>query len=353
MTLELTLRCAQSAACLIAVLAVAGCSESSPVDVPEPEESTLQVDARTEWAFVELGAEAKQVTVADAATSDAWDVAFNATGVMLNGGAAGPGGVQGYCVCANAGATDAAVMAMTPGSELAAFEAVTLADLPASEDAWQSDALDPVIDGWYTYDMTTHVVTADPTQVWMIRGAGDDPEYASFHVTQIADGTQAGANVTIEFAVQSAAGAALGSPQSVVLDGRTAPVYFDFATGAVSDADNWDIQLDGFDLLVNGGVSGSGGAGALLSGSTFAEVTDPSSAMASLYRGDQFGGVFAAHAWYRYNLDDNHTIFPTFDVYLVRRGTQVYKVQIIGYYNTAGDARFVTFRYAPLDGSAS
>ena len=30
---------------------------------------------------------------------------FFATGVMLNGGAAGPGDVEGYCLCQNADAT--------------------------------------------------------------------------------------------------------------------------------------------------------------------------------------------------------------------------------------------------------
>ena len=55
------------------------------------------------------------------------------------------------------------------------------------------------------------------------------------HVTGIADGTQAGARVTIEYAVQPAAGAAFGAAQSVALDGRTAPVYFDFEAGVVSE----------------------------------------------------------------------------------------------------------------------
>lgn len=348
--MDLTMRCALRAAVLIAAVAGFGCSETSPVDV-EPEEQTLTVDASTSWAFVALGDEATQVTVTDPATSDAWDIAFNATRVMLNGGAAGQGDVVGYCLCQNAAATDAAVMAMTPTSELAAFDAATLADQPAAAEEWVSDALDPAIDGWYAYDMTAHVVTADPSKAWKVRGAGADPEYAKFHVTQIADGTQAGARVTLEFAVQPAAGEALGAVQSVVLDGRTAPVYFDFATGAVSDADDWDILLDGYDLLINGGISGDGGAGAVAAGESFETITDASDAPAQVYRGDAFGGVFDAHPWYRYDLDGNHTIFPTYDVYLIRRGAQTFKVQVIGYYNTAGDARHITFRSALLGGA--
>ncbi|MGH7464996.1 MAG: HmuY family protein, partial [Longimicrobiales bacterium] len=110
------------------------------------------------------------------ATSSAWDIAFNATRVMLNGGAAGPGGVVGYCVCQNAAATEAHIQAMTPAGEQADFEAVTLADVPVTEQAWESDALDAAISGWYAYDMTTHQVSAVATNAWKVRGAGGSPE---------------------------------------------------------------------------------------------------------------------------------------------------------------------------------
>ncbi|MEX1184259.1 MAG: HmuY family protein [Gemmatimonadota bacterium] len=328
------------------LLLVGACSETDPIE-PEPEAATLTVDARTTWAYVDLDETATQVAVTDPGESTAWDIAFNATRVMLNGGAAGPGGVEGYCVCQNAGATDAQVQAMTPESELADFAAVTLADTLTAAGDWTGDALDAAIAGWYAYDIQTHQVSADPSRTWLVRGAGAEPVYAKVRVTDIADATQAGARVTIEYAVQPAAGEALGAVQTVVLDGRTSPVYFDFATNAVSDEGDWDIVLDGFTIRVNGGISGSGGAGAVLSGDAFA-VIDDASAAADAYRGDAYGGVFPAHPWYRYNLDGNHTIFPTFDVYLVRRADEIYKVQLTGYYDTAGTARYITFRYERL-----
>lgn len=334
-------------AAFAAVLLTAACSDTDPVIV-EPEDATLTVDASTGWAYVDLAATATEVVVAERSTSTVWDIAFNATRVMLNGGSAGPGGVEGYCVCQNAGATDAQVEAMTAAGEQADFEAVTLAAVPASAEAWETDALDAAIAGWYSYDMTTHQVSAVPERVWQVRGAGATPEYAKLHVTEIADATQAGARVTIEYAVQSSAGAAMGDVQTAVLDGRTEPVYFDFATG-VSDANEWDIMLEGYEIRVNGGVSGTGGAGAVQSSEGFGDLADASGAPAGHYRGDAFGGAFTSHPWYRYNLDGNHTIFPTYDVYLIRRGAEVYKVQLTGYYNTAGDPRRITFRYARLD----
>jgi hypothetical protein len=58
--------------------------------------------------------------------------------------------------------------------------------------------------------------------------------------------------------------------------------------------------------------------------------------------------VFDAHPWYRYNLDGGHQIWPTYDVFLIRRGDAVYKVQLTSYYGATGDSRQITFRYARL-----
>jgi hypothetical protein len=59
--------------------------------------------------------------------------------------------------------------------------------------------------------------------------------------------------------------------------------------------------------------------------------------------------VFATRKWYRYNLTGNdHQIWPTFDVYFVKRGSALYKVQIAGYYNATGAPRFITIRSALL-----
>jgi hypothetical protein len=326
----------------------AACSDSDGPAGPEtPEVRTLTVDASQGWVFVAFDGDAAEVVeVSDPKTSTDWDMAFQATSVMLNGGAAGPGGVTGYCVCQNADATDAEIVAMTPASELADFEAVTASDIPSDESAWESDALAPAIDGWYRYDFATHTVSAAAENVWMLRTASGSA-YAKFHVTAIEGATKENAGrVTVEFAVQPSAGAPFGPTQELVVDVSSGPAYLDLETASLVTADaEWDLWFEGWTIRVNGGVSGSGKAGAVLSGMTFDEVTD-ASGMGALYKGDAFGGVFVAHPWYRYNLQGNHQIWPTYDVYLIRRGDSVYKVQLIGYYGPAGEPRRVTFRYA-------
>lgn len=184
----------------LASLAFAACDGGPTEPPPADPGATLTVDASstTTWAAVDLAAVAQLVPVADPATSPAWDIAFQTTKVMLNGDASGPGGVVGYCLCQNAAATNDEVRAMTAEGELADFQAVTRADVPAAGEGWSA-------------------------------------------------------------------------------------------------------------------------------------------------------AIFDQKRWYRYNLTGtDHQVWPTYDVYLVKRGSEVYKVQVTGYYGAAGQPRQITFRYARL-----
>lgn len=337
---------------VLAALTLTACDEG-PTGPEGGAPATLTVDATADWAFVTLGEEASEVEVGDATSSTAWDIAFFATDVMLNGGAAGAGEVEGHCLCQNAGATDADVIGMTAEGELGDFEAVTSADIPVDAESWLGDELVPAIDGWWTYNPATHVVSANADAVFKVR-THTGASYAKLRVTGIEDPTQAHAGqVTLEFAVQESAGTAMGATETLTVDVSAGPVYVDLVAGAVSDETSWDLRLDGYTIRVNGGVSGAGAAGAIAAGAEFDAIADASD-MGTHYRGDAFGGVFAtadaSRRWYRYNLEGTHLIYPTYNVYLVRTGEAVYKVQLISYYSGTGESRHITFRYARLDG---
>lgn len=311
---------------------------------------SITVDASTGWAAIRLGEPAAQVTVTgDLDASADWDIAFNAISVMLNGGDAGPGDVSGFCICANAGATDDAVTEMTDASELADFTSVTDAQIPTSSDAWQTDAVALAVDGWYNYDPATHEVSAAPEKVSLIRTASGTA-FAKFHVTDITDDV-----VTFEYAVTTDQTQPFGSTEtgSVTLPDDDSPVYFDFETGASStteDAGSWDIAFVGYSIEVNGGTSGNGDAGAASIDQDFASLTTVDGIPSSAFEADGFGGMFVESPWYRYDLLGNHHIWPTFNVYLIKSGDAVYKVQITNYYDVNGNPRRITARYAKLAG---
>ncbi len=328
------------------VAAVAACEDD--VTNPGPQAPTYRtlsdVNAVSAFAYVDLTTN-QVVSVTDPAASTAWDIAFYGVQVKVNGGASGPGDVEGHCLCQNATATDPEIIAMTPSSEEAEFTSVTAAAIPAAASAWATDVLDPAIADWWSYNPTTHDVSAVPTAVFAMKLRGT--AYAKLHVTNVVNEAMAHAgDVTIEFAVQPTAPAAFGATTTLTVNLASGPVYIDMVDGVVGSSSDWDIQLSGYDIITNGGVSGTGGVAALLYTPDFAAITTVSDIPGAAYNTglDAFGGVFVAAPWYKYNLQGNNHIHPTFNVYLIRKGTQVWKLQITSYYNTSGVARFYTVR---------
>lgn len=341
----------RSAARGIAALLVAGvaaCDGSPTGGDVTPVNGEVTLNGSTGWAYADLDAAAPAVTVGSPGTDASWDIAVNGTSVMLNGGDAGPGGTVGHCLCANESATNDQVKAFTAAAELADFEVVTSREIPAQAAAWTSEALTPAITGWGAYSGGAGV--ADPGKVFFVRTA-EGNAWAKLHVLSIADATQQHAGrVTIEYALRAATGTGFGAPRTATINVASGRAYFDLATGAVSSAADWDIALEGWTMRVNGGASGGGQGGAVAAGASFADAPDPSAVPASAYRGDTYGGVFAAHPWYRYNLEGNHQIHPVYNVYLLKRGSTVFKVQLTSYYGPAGETRRITLWYAKIAG---
>ena len=65
---------------------------------------------------------------------------------------------------------------------------------------------------------------------------------------------------------------------------------------------------------------------------------------------DRYAGVFVTRPWYSYNVLGDHRVSPNFNVYLVKRGEAVYKVQLVDYYGPAGETRRITVRYEQIAG---
>lgn len=335
-----------------AALVLVGCDDpENPVGPSdEPAAREVMLDATADFAFLSLGE--GEVSVTDAASSGDWDLAFFGTSSMVNGGDAGPAGVRAYCLCANADASDGEVIGMTPEAALDDFETVSAADAPTDPDAWVEDELAPVINGWFDYDMESHTVSANPDAAWKLRGRdGDAPVFARFRMVKLKGASRSDAGqVTFEVATQPA-GEEIGETETFTVDlSNGAIAFFDLGSGDVGSEADWDLRMEGFTIRLNGGVSGDGRAGAIATGEPFEEIDDPASEHPRAFRQDAFSGVFAQNPWYRYNLEGNHQIWPLYDVYLVQRGDALHKVQLIGYYNEAGDARHITVRHAPLEG---
>ncbi len=188
-----------TASLLCCALALAACESSESPLEPGTPTATLTVDAADGFAYVDLnGGSANLVSVVDASASDLWDIGFSVTTVVLNGGTAGPGDVVGYCICQNSSATDAQVMAFTAASQLAAFEAVTAAQIPTSAGQWSADVF--TTQRWYRYNLTGTDHQVWPTfEVYLIKdgdavykvqltsyyGPGGEPRQITFRYARL------------------------------------------------------------------------------------------------------------------------------------------------------------------------
>jgi hypothetical protein len=329
---------------ILALLVTAAACSSDEINAPpQTPEGTITVDASAGWAFASVG-EGGSVTVTDPASSPDWDIGFNATRAMLNGGAAGPGGVVGYCVCQNAGASDAEIVAMTAEGELSDFEGVSASDIPAAT-SFEEERLQTAVAGWYGGEGVGAVAESDIA--WLVR-LQDGTSFAKLRVVSLAGpSAEHAGDVTLEWAVQPTAEAAFGDVQTVTLS-AAARARLDLNTGSTTPNDSdWDLTLEGFTIRLNSGVSGSGLAGATPSPEPFEAITT-AAVDSRAFQVDGYAGVFGSNPWYRYNLTGENIIHPTFDVYLLKRGDAVYKIQIVDYYSAAGDPRNISFRYARL-----
>jgi hypothetical protein len=330
---------------------LSACGSDDPTAPINTSTATITVDASQGFAYVKLGEEAQLVTVADPASSSAWDLGLFATTVTTNGGSAGPGGVTIHCLCANASATSSQIQGFTAENQLAAFEAVTAAQIPA-EAQFSGDSLAPAISGWFTASGAQ--ATANTTRSWIVRRGTSTVTLGKLRVTSLQNVSAQNAGVvTFEYALQPAPGAAFGAVVQRTVDVRNGPVYYDLTAGAPSTASGtWDLRFSGFEIRANGGVSGSGSVMAVPDNTTPFALIDASYAATApvvAYKRDAYSGVFTSQPWYQYNVTGtDNQIWPLFNVYLVRRGGEVYKVQLTSYYGLDGASRQITLRYARL-----
>jgi hypothetical protein len=336
-------RCVSTA--LILAAATLGCTSDDVTAPPPGEEGSMTVDASVGWVFVSLSDSAVVQPTPSPSASSGWDVAFNATAVMLNGGAAGPGGVTGACICQNAGATPAEVLAMTPDTEADAYD--TLSAVPTGT-TFTADALVPAIGDWFTGSGAA--AEADSSAVFLVR-LSDSTSFAKLHVTQLQNPSSGSAGVvTLEYAVQADSTTAFGSVQTIDVDVTAGAQQIDLNAGTADESvAGWDLAIDGFTITLNGGASGSGNAAAAIATESFDDVTTAVT-FGSAYRTDGFSGVFGSSPWYRYNLAGDNRISPTFDVYVLKRGSVTYALQIVNYYSPTDAPRRISFRFRRIGG---
>lgn len=339
---------------LILLLCLAACeSEVAAPDEVVYEEGEISLDASSPIHFVYLNLDSGTgVTPADPPNSTDWHMAFRRFSVRLNSGVSGPGSVMGHNLGNNAGAAAEQVAAMTPEDGQAAFEAVTEADIPGSS-SFMQDGLEPDPGAsWFRFDGRTQTLVANPGVAWKVRESSDRG-FAIFRVTELQMQGQRPLGLTIEYRRQDPGGE-LGDARTTVADLSRGPAYVSFAGAQMPQADScdWDIGISPeFSILINDAC----GAGTFPLDATqdFTVVTQADDApeyadFLSVISGAFPAAVDDAAGIFWYGIQDNNRMWPTFNVFLVAAGQDVYKVQIFDYYDATGMSGFPSVRFQRL-----
>lgn len=277
-----------------------------------------------------------------------WDVAFRRYEVRLNGGASGTKGVLGYALDNNKNATNDQVLAFTVAGTLPAFDSVRTASIP-TDDKFSSDRL---VENKTAYLNLAGVPSANGNAYWKVKLANGT--FGVFRVSAIVLSAQfALTSVTIESRLQS--GTTLGAVQTVTIPVGNSTVSVSLATNqaVTTNGCNWDLAIDpqSFGLTVNSACNAGtypGGTSPTFANATTASDAPQYGAFLSGLTGPIPNSVSDLSAPFRYNLQNTNRLHPSFNTYLIKTGANVYKLQVINYYNASGASGYPTVRYARI-----
>ncbi len=319
-------------------------------------QATINATSTTDFRYFNLATGA-EVTVANPATSPAWDIAIRRYEVRLNGGVAGTKGVSGVRVLDNSTLPAATILAYTPASQLASFDGITVASIAATS-MFTSTSLAETLTAWFRPVSATTIV-AVPAVAWKVRRAD-----GGFAVVRVAELTLNGfslASLRLEYRLQPAGGQ-LGAVQSVTVPAGTAaaPGKVSLTTGAAvtTTGCTWDFAVtSAITLAVNPDASCPTGTYPLESTESFTTMTSASDAptygrfFSTLSSPIPNGFTVDLKPPFLYGIDpvNQNRLSPTFNIYLVRSGSSTYKLQFLSFYEpTTGESGHVTLRYARI-----
>lgn len=280
-----------------------------------------------------------------------WDILLRRYEIRLNSPAtagASTKNVTAYSLNNAKTLTDAQVLALTVDNTLSAFDAIRASSVP-SDGSFGTDRL---IENKNGYLNLGGAPSANPSAYWKVKTANGGS--ALFHATAITlSASFAFTSVTYEVRVQN--GTTLGAPVSLTVPLGTAPVSYSIVTNSVVTPNgcNWDIQINPntFDMITNSACNVATYPGG--SSPTFATATSASDAPQYLNYITELTGVIPNSvtdltAPFRYNLLNTQRLHPSFNIYLIKSGTRVYKLQVINYYSASGASGFPTIRAARI-----
>lgn len=280
-----------------------------------------------------------------------WDILVRRYVIRVNGtatGGAASKNVTAYAMNNNRARTDAEVLAFTPANTLAAFDAVRASAIPA-DSAFKADRLE---ENTYAYLILGGTPRPALTNYWKVKTSTGG--YAVVRATALTFTAQnALASITLESRLQT--GSTLGAVQTLTVPFAGAVRNVSLVSNAAVPANgcNWDLAIDPSTFEVTTNAACNVGTYPGGSAPTFANATTASDApqyarFLSELSGPIPNSFTDLGAPFRYDLAGDRRLNPAYNIYLVKVGTRVYKMQVINYYNESGASGYLTIRSARI-----
>ncbi len=347
------------AALVVAGAVLTGCeSDTTGPDDPQLPSGTVTLDASSNANFVYFDlASGQTVQATNPSTSSAWDLAVRRYEVRLNGGISGPKGLTGFNLANNENATNEQILGFTAENQKAAFDAIGTSNIPPAA-SFVTERIEANPLAWLSFGPQGPVANA--TVSWKLKRSSNGG-HAVFRVIQSTSGGSSQQNATltsatVEWRTQAPNGT-LGAKQTAVLQVEAGSVALDFGTGATGAATGcgWDIRFDTESFAIVPNVACGAGTFPVDGSQSFDGMTTAADAA-------EYGAFLAGRSGvvpfsatladkkgpFLYNLTGDNRLSPTFNVYLVKAGNDVYKIQLINYYSATGASGHVTLRYAQI-----
>lgn len=297
-----------------------------------------------------------ELTAEQAATNTDWDIAFKRSGVYLNQHADNT--ITAYATGNNSDFFDADGKAIaanfinaTAETELDDYLAVKVIDIPTDDTKFVADVTSTIIDGFYDYNATTHVVTAADSHYFIVHS---DDAFTKFRATDITTAGRGIGQITLKATYQGTSDAEFATEQSLTIDaslicsGDVTHVYVDFdSLQEVTEADAWDINFPcaadktAADFTIN--IADDSQAMQDFDNS-YTAIEPTAVAYYSFQSNSYTVKAFDNTPWYQYGVNGGHLLWSQFDVYLIKTPTTTHKLQMTSYYNEQGTSGNISFR---------
>ena len=296
------------------------------------------------------------LTAEQAATNTDWDIAFKRSGIYLNQHTDNT--ITAYATGNNSDFFDAddkviaaSFINATAETELDDYLAVKASDIPTDDTKFVADVTSTIIDGFYDYNATTHVVTAADSHYFIVNS---DDAFTKFRATAITTAGRGIGQITLKAAYQGTSDAEFATEQSLTIDasltcsGDVTHVYVDFdSLQEVTEADAWDINFPcagdktGADFAINIAED----AQAMQDFDNSYTAIDPTAVAYYSFQPNSYTvKAFDNTPWYQYGVNGGHLLWSQFDVYLIKTPTTTHKLQMTSYYDEQGTSGYISFR---------